>query len=123
MLNAVLSERQSQILRLLVERYVDDGRPVGSRALANRSDIVWSPSTVRAELASLEEEGFLTHPHTSAGRVPTDSGYRFYVEQLLERQERLPQPVSDELGLSRMRRGGGGAGRGTAPPPSHITHH
>jgi heat-inducible transcriptional repressor len=100
----VLSERQSQILKLLVERYVDDGRPVGSRALANRTDIDWSASTVRAELASLEEEGFLTHPYTSAGRVPTDTGYRFYVEQLLARQNRLPQPATDELGLSRMRR-------------------
>src|SRR3954447_13357456 len=104
MLNAVLSERKSQILRLLVERYVDDGRPVGSRALANRADIVWSPSTVRAELASLEEDGFLSHPHTSAGRVPTDSGYRFYVERLLAQQNRLPQPASNELGISRMRR-------------------
>ena len=79
----MLSERQIQILRLVVERYVDDGRPVGSRALSNRDDIDWSASTVRAELASLEEEGFLTHPHTSAGRVPTDTGYRFYVERLL----------------------------------------
>ena len=72
-ISSVLSERQSQILRRVVERYVDDGRPVGSRALANRADIDWSSSTVRAELAGLEEEGFLTHPHTSAGRVPTDS--------------------------------------------------
>ena len=79
----MLSERQNQILSLVVERYLDDGRPVGSRALATRADIDWSSSTVRAELATLEEEGFLTHPHTSAGRVPTDSGYRFYVERLL----------------------------------------
>src|SRR3954452_23647338 len=106
---------------MVVERYVDDGRPVGSRALANRGDIDWSPSTVRAELASLEEDGFLSHPHTSAGRVPTDSGYRFYVEQLLERQERLPQPVSDELGLSRMRRGGDVAIRDTTTALSQIT--
>ena len=89
---------------MVVQRYVDDGRPVGSRALANRGDIDWSASTVRAELASLEEEGFLTHPHTSAGRVPTDTGYRFYVERLLAQQDRLPQPASDELGISRMRR-------------------
>jgi len=100
----VLTERQSEILRLVVERYVDDGRPVGSRALATRADIDWSSSTVRAELASLEEEGFLTHPHTSAGRVPTDTGYRYYVERLLEQQDRLPQPASNDLGISRMRR-------------------
>jgi heat-inducible transcriptional repressor len=117
----VLSERQSQILKLLVERYVDDGRPVGSRALANRTDIDWSASTVRAELAGLEEEGFLTHPHTSAGRVPTDSGYRVYVEQLLASQHRLPQPATDELGLSRMRREVDLAIRETTMTLSQIT--
>jgi heat-inducible transcriptional repressor len=117
----VLTERQSQILRLLVERYVDDGRPVGSRALANRDDIDWSSSTVRAELASLEEGGFLTHPHTSAGRVPTDTGYRFYVERLLAQQDRLPQPVSDELGISRMRREVDVAIRETTTTLSQVT--
>jgi heat-inducible transcriptional repressor len=117
----VLSQRQSQILRRVVERYVDDGRPVGSRALANRPGIGWSASTVRAELASLEEEGFLTHPHTSAGRVPTDAGYRFYVEQLLARQDRLPLRPSDELGLSRMRREVDVAIRETTSTLSQIT--
>lgn len=117
----MLSERQTQILRRVVERYVDDGRPVGSRALANRPDIGWSASTVRAELASLEEEGFLTHPHTSAGRVPTDAGYRFYVEQLLARQDRLPLRPSDELGLSRMRREVDVAIRETTSTLSQIT--
>jgi len=117
----VLTERQSQILRLVVERYVDDGRPVGSRALATRSDIDWSSSTVRAELASLEEEGYLTHPHTSAGRVPTDTGYRFYVERLLAHQDRLPQPASDELGISRMRREVDVAIRDTTAKLSQIT--
>src|SRR5215208_8358459 len=119
--DAVLSERQSQILKLLVERYVDDGRPVGSRALANRSDIDWSASTIRAELAALEGEGFLTHPHTSAGRVPTDTGYRFYVERLLASQDRLPQPASDELGISRMRREVDVAIRETTTTLSEIT--
>jgi heat-inducible transcriptional repressor len=117
----VLTERQSQILRSVVERYVTDGRPVGSRALAIRPDIEWSPSTVRAELASLEEEGLLTHPHTSAGRVPTDSGYRFYVEQLLARRERLPEPAARELGLSRMRREVDVAIRETTATLSQVT--
>ena len=117
----MLSERQSQILRLVVERYVDDGRPVGSSALAKGAEIVWSPSTVRAELATLEEEGFLTHPHTSAGRVPTDGGYRFYVEQLLERQDRLPRPTSEDLGLSRMRREVDVAIRDTTTALSQVT--
>lgn len=117
----MLTERQSQVLSLVVERFVDDGRPVGSRALANRPDIAWSPSTVRAELASLEEEGFLTHPHTSAGRVPTDRGYRFYVEQLLARQDRLPPAAANELGISRMRREVDVAIRETTTTLSRIT--
>ena len=117
----MLTERQTRILGLVVERYVDDGRPVGSRALANRADIDWSSSTVRAELATLEDEGFLTHPHTSAGRVPTDSGYRFYVERLLERQERLPAPVAGELSISRMRREVDTAIRETTTTLSQVT--
>jgi heat-inducible transcriptional repressor len=117
----VLSERQSRILKLVVERYVDAGRPVGSRALSNRDDVDWSPSTVRAELATLEEGGFLTHPHTSAGRVPTDAGYRFYVEHLLAHQDRLPQPAPSELGLSRMRREVDTAIRETTAALSQIT--
>jgi heat-inducible transcriptional repressor len=108
-------------LQRVVERYVDDGRPVGSRALASRDDIDWSASTVRAELASLEQEGFLTHPYTSAGRVPTDTGYRFYVQHLLARQDRVPQPTSDELGLSRMRREVDTAIRETTTTLSAIT--
>ena len=117
----MLTERQSQILRLVVERYVDDGRPVGSRELATRADIDWSSSTVRAELASLEDEGFLTHPHTSAGRVPTDSGYRYYVGKLLQTQERLPAPASAELSLSRMRREVDAAIRETTTTLSQVT--
>ena len=117
----MLSERQNQILSRVVERYLDEGRPVASRALASGADIDWSPSTVRAELAGLEEEGFLTHPHTSAGRVPTDSGYRFYVEQLLARQDLLPRPTSQDLGLSRMRREVDGAIRETTAALSQVT--
>ncbi len=117
----MLTERQGKILRLVVERYVDDGRPVGSRALANRDDIDWSSSTVRAELASLEEGGFLTHPHTSAGRLPTDTGYRFYVEHLLARQDTLPQPAANDLGISRMRREVDSAIRDTTTTLSQIT--
>jgi heat-inducible transcriptional repressor len=99
----VLSERQRTILGFVVERYVADGRPVGSKAVAAKREVEWSPSTIRSELASLEEEGFLTHPHTSAGRVPTDSGYRFYVEELLSSQDRLPEVPASELRISRMR--------------------
>jgi heat-inducible transcriptional repressor len=92
------------VLRAVVDGYVHAGKPVGSKVIADRPEIGWSASTIRAELASLEQEGFLTHPHTSAGRVPTDAGYRFFVEQLLASDERLPESPAGALSLSRMRR-------------------
>jgi heat-inducible transcriptional repressor len=92
-----LSERQLSILRLVVEEYVATKQPVGSKTLVEKAGLGVSPSTVRYELAELERLGLLTHPHTSAGRVPTESGYRLYVDDLLSRPEAHPhQPV---LGL------------------------
>jgi heat-inducible transcriptional repressor len=82
-----LTERQREILRRVVEEYVATGQPVGSKRLVAESALSVSPSTVRNEFAELEARGFLTHPHTSAGRVPTDSGYRLYVDTLLEGPE------------------------------------
>jgi heat-inducible transcriptional repressor len=79
----VLTPRQEVILRKVVEAYTATGIPVGSKALAADPDIEAGPSTVRNELAMLEEQGLLAHPHTSAGRVPTDAGHRFYVDRLL----------------------------------------
>jgi heat-inducible transcriptional repressor len=78
-----LTKRQRIILEYVVEEYVGDGQPVGSKSLTARRGMDVSASTVRYDLAELEELGLLTHPHTSAGRVPTDLGYRFYVDQLL----------------------------------------
>ena len=72
----MLSERQGGILRRVVEEYVATGQPVGSKHLVERAGMRVSPATVRNELAELERLGLLTHPHTSAGRVPTDRGYR-----------------------------------------------
>ena len=83
----VLSERQTGILRQVVEEYVATGQPVGSKTLVERGGLGVSPSTVRNELAELERLGLLTHPHTSAGRVPTEAGYRLYVDQLLSGPE------------------------------------
>jgi len=79
----VLSPRQELILRKVVETYTATGIPVGSKALAVDPEIGAGPSTIRNELAMLEEQGLLAHPHTSAGRVPTDAGHRFYVDRLL----------------------------------------
>jgi heat-inducible transcriptional repressor len=93
-----LSERQTAILRRVVEEFVGTGQPVGSKTLVERSDLRVSPSTVRSELAELESLGFLTHPHTSAGRVPTERGYRYYADELLGRLE--PQPPAFPLDLT-----------------------
>ncbi len=78
----ILSLRQEEILARVVEGYVATGAPVGSKTLVERDGVGASPSTVRNELAVLEEHGLLTHPHTSAGRVPTDTGYRAYVDRV-----------------------------------------
>ena len=103
-----LPDRQREILCRVVEEYVATGQPVGSKTLVERAGVLVSPSTVRAELAELERRGLLTHPHTSAGRVPTEAGYRIYVDGLLARKETRPAEFS--LGLADgARRGRGGA--------------
>ena len=79
----MLTPRQELILRKVVEAHTSTGLPVGSKALAADPEIPAGPSTIRNELALLEEQGLLAHPHTSAGRIPTDSGHRFYVDRLL----------------------------------------
>src|SRR3954464_13371920 len=93
-----LSERQRAILHRVVEEFVGTGQPVGSETLVARSDLRVSPSTVRGELAELENLGLLTHPHTSAGRVPTERGYRYYADELLGSLE--PQPPAFPLDLT-----------------------
>jgi heat-inducible transcriptional repressor len=79
----MLSERQELILELVVDAHLASGRPVPSKEIAERVDIEWGASTVRAELAALEAAGYLTHPHTSAGRVPTELGYRRHVDLMM----------------------------------------
>jgi heat-inducible transcriptional repressor len=78
------SERAQRLLKMLVERYISDGQPVGSRALARFSGLDLSPASIRNVMADLEELGFISSPHTSAGRIPTPRGYRFFVDTLLK---------------------------------------
>jgi heat-inducible transcriptional repressor len=115
-----ISPRQSFILRKLVESHVELDQPVGSKWLAELDDVPWGPSTVRAELARLEEAGMLEHPHTSAGRVPTDRGYRTYVDEILD-AGRLPVPRKT-LELSTMRREVDEAMRATSEQLSQMTN-
>jgi heat-inducible transcriptional repressor len=82
----VLSERAQHLLRILIESYIRDGQPVGSRALSRESGLQLSSATIRNVMADLEELGFVSSPHTSAGRIPTDKGYRFFVDSLLQVQ-------------------------------------
>ena len=81
--SAMLDARAQHLLKTLIERYIEDGQPVGSRVLSRHSGLDLSPATVRNVMADLEEMGFITSPHTSAGRVPTAKGYRFFVDSLM----------------------------------------
>jgi len=82
MTDAEMGDRKAVVLRVLVEEYVRTGEPVGSETIAERTALGVSSATIRNEMAALEELGYLSHPHTSAGRIPTDLGYRYYVDSL-----------------------------------------
>jgi len=84
-----LNDRQRAVLGLVVKQYIETAQPVGSKAVVDQYGLGVSPATIRNEMALLEELGYLTHPHTSAGRVPTEAGYRFFVEHLMG-EARLP---------------------------------
>jgi heat-inducible transcriptional repressor len=111
----MLTERQELVLRRLVEDYLPDGMPVGSKSLSAAFE--WGPSTIRHELANLEELGLLAHPHTSAGRVPTEAGYRYFVDRLLPVEQ--PGPP---LSLSLVRRELDEAMRVTTETLSQVTN-
>lgn len=115
-----ITPRQGFILRKVVEGHQRLDSPVGSKWLAEQEDVPWGPSTVRSELARLEEAGLLEHPHTSAGRVPTDSGYRYYVDALLEEGD-LPA-VRHPIELRHMRREVEDAMRATSEQLSQMTN-
>jgi heat-inducible transcriptional repressor len=117
----VPTPRQELILHKVVEEYLASGQPVGSRTLATDPALDCGPSTIRHELARLEESGLLAHPHTSAGRVPTDSGYRFFVDRLLT-ERRLPAAPAPRLGLSLVRREVDEAMRATTEALSQVTN-
>src|ERR1700735_5736213 len=93
-----LSERAQLLLKALIESYIRDGQPVGSRTLSRDSGLSLSSATIRNVMADLEELGFVSSPHTSAGRIPTDKGYRFFVDTLLH-----VQPL-EEAAAAEMRR-------------------
>ena len=87
MLHDQLNDREKNVLRYIIQQFILTASPVGSRNIAKRYDIGVSPATVRNIMSDLEESGFINHPHTSAGRIPTDKGYRFYVDSLMSIQK------------------------------------
>jgi heat-inducible transcriptional repressor len=115
-----LTPRQTFLLRKLVEAHRELDQPIGSKWIAEQDDVPWGPSTVRAELANLEDVGLLEHPHTSAGRVPTDRGYRVYVDEIMA-EGPLPVPRKP-FELTTMRREVDEAMRATSEQLSQVTN-
>lgn len=92
-----LDERKTKILQAVIRNYLETGEPVGSRTISKYTDLNLSSATIRNEMADLEELGYIIQPHTSAGRIPTDKGYRFYVDQLMEEKVREVEEMKDVL--------------------------
>jgi heat-inducible transcriptional repressor len=117
-----LTPRQEDILVRVVREYVETGDPVGSKTLVSRTGLDVSSSTVRYELAQLEELGLLSHPHTSAGRIPTDLGYRLFVDRVLEALEPRPSDPDLNFDLSERRTEVDSALRTTTEALADMTH-
>ena len=82
-----LDERKRKILEAIIRNYMETGEPVGSRTISKYTDLNLSSATIRNEMSDLEEMGYILQPHTSAGRIPSDKGYRFYVDTIMERKD------------------------------------
>lgn len=92
-----LDERKLKILRAIIRTYLDTGEPVGSRTISKYTDLNLSSATIRNEMSDLEELGYILQPHTSAGRIPSDKGYRLYVDTMLDARESEVQSLKEEL--------------------------
>lgn len=90
-----LDERKTKILRAIIKNYLDTGEPVGSRTISKYTDLHLSSATIRNEMSDLEELGYILQPHTSAGRIPSDKGYRFFVDSLMEEKNREISQMQD----------------------------
>ena len=92
-----LTDRQSKILNIIIQNYLETGEPVGSRTISKYPELSFSPATIRNEMADLEEMGYIIQPHASAGRIPSDMGYRFYVDKLIAEKDREITEVKDVM--------------------------
>ena len=101
--NMELDERKITILKAIIKNYMETGEPVGSRTISKYVNSKWSSATIRNEMSDLEEMGYIIQPHTSAGRIPSDKGYRFYVDQILQEKDNEVMEIK-ELMVQRMGR-------------------
>ncbi|WP_346706757.1 heat-inducible transcriptional repressor HrcA, partial [Merdimonas faecis] len=92
-----LSERKLKILHAIIQNYLETGEPVGSRTISKYTDLNLSSATIRNEMADLEELGYILQPHTSAGRIPSDQGYRLYVDMLMEEKEQELNEMQEQM--------------------------
>ncbi|MCX7746838.1 MAG: heat-inducible transcriptional repressor HrcA [Clostridia bacterium] len=91
----LLDDRKRRILRAIIDDYIDTAEPIGSRTIARKHELGLSSATIRNEMSDLEEMGYLAQPHTSAGRIPSDKGYRMYVDKLMELKELQPEEIEN----------------------------
>ena len=90
-----LDERKRKILKAIIQTYLDTGEPVGSRTISKYTDLNLSSARIRNEMSDLEELGYILQPHTSAGRIPSDKGYRLYVDELMKEKDREVSEIKD----------------------------
>ena len=90
-----LDDRKVKILKAVIQNYLDTGEPVGSRTISKYTDLNLSSATIRNEMSDLEELGYILQPHTSAGRIPSDKGYRLYVDELMKEKEKEVSEIKD----------------------------
>ena len=90
-----LDERKTKILKAIIQTYLETGEPVGSRTISKYTDLNLSSATIRNEMSNMKELGYIVQPHTSAGRIPSDKGYRFYVDNLMEEKDREVSEMKD----------------------------
>ena len=92
-----LDGRKITILKAIIKTYLETGEPVGSRTISKYTDLNLSSATIRNEMSDLEELGYIVQPHTSAGRIPSDKGYRFYVDQIMQEKEEEVTEIKEDV--------------------------
>ena len=95
--NHELDDRKMKILQTIIKTYLETGDPVGSRTISKYTDLNLSSATIRNEMADLEDLGYIMQPHTSAGRIPSDKGYRLYVDMLMEEKEQEVTEMKEQM--------------------------